>query len=83
MYIVLLQLEFIENFPSSSQLSPSPPTPALLQDWLPLRELCPECGVTVKLWEAFAHRMLWNHTWVDAVAFQPRDGGRRDGVSRK
>ena len=32
---------------------------------------CPECGVTVILWEGFAHRTLWNRTWRDAVAFQP------------
>ena len=40
-------------------------------DWSPLTVHCAECGVTVKMWEAFAHRLLWNQTWPRAVAFQP------------
>jgi hypothetical protein len=25
-------------------------------DWVPLKPHCPECGVTVKMWDSFAHR---------------------------
>jgi len=40
-------------------------------DWVPLKPHCPECGVTVKMWDSFAHRLLWHRTWPRAVAFQP------------
>ena len=40
-------------------------------DWTPLRSNCPECGVNVKIWENFAHRRVWNRTWVNSIAFQP------------
>ena len=40
-------------------------------DWTPIRSSCPECGVNVKIWETFAHRKLWNRTWINSVAFQP------------
>ncbi|TRY69355.1 hypothetical protein TCAL_11022 [Tigriopus californicus] len=40
-------------------------------DIVPLREESPELGVTVKIWDGFAHRTIWNHTWHHAVAFQP------------
>jgi hypothetical protein len=40
-------------------------------DWSPVKSYCPECGVTVKIWDGFAHRLLWNQTWPRAVAFQP------------
>ncbi len=40
-------------------------------DWSPLKPHCAECGVTVKMWDSFAHRLLWQQTWPRAVAFQP------------
>lgn len=40
-------------------------------DIVPLREESPELGVTVRIWDGFAHRTIWNHTWYHAVAFQP------------
>lgn len=40
-------------------------------DWAQLVPDCPECGVNVKIWDGFAHRVLWNHTWHNSVAFQP------------
>ena len=40
-------------------------------DWTPVSGYCLECGVTVKIWDGFAHRLLWNQTWKRAVAFQP------------
>ena len=40
-------------------------------DWIPLSDYCIECGVTVKMWDGFAHQILWNQTWPRAVAFQP------------
>lgn len=40
-------------------------------DWSPLKAHCAECGVTVKMWDSFAHRPLWHRTWPRAVAFQP------------
>jgi hypothetical protein len=40
-------------------------------DWSPVIAACPECGVRVKIWDGFAHRTLWNRTWLNAVAFQP------------
>ena len=40
-------------------------------DWSPIKAGCPECGVTVKMWDSFAHRLLWHKTWPRAVAFQP------------
>ena len=40
-------------------------------DWTPTRSNCPECGVNVKIWENFAHRRLWNKTWMNSIAFQP------------
>ncbi len=40
-------------------------------DWSPLKKGCPEAGVTVKIWDGFAHRLLWNKTWRYATAFQP------------
>lgn len=40
-------------------------------DWSPLKPHCAECGVTVKMWDSFAHRPLWQQTWPRAVAFQP------------
>ena len=40
-------------------------------DWNSIRPNCPECGVNVKIWENFAHRRLWNKTWINSVAFQP------------
>ena len=40
-------------------------------DWNSIRPNCPECGVNVKIWENFAHRLLWNRTWFNSVAFQP------------
>ena len=40
-------------------------------DWTSLRPECPECGVNVRVWDGFAHRLLWNHTWFNSVAFQP------------
>ena len=40
-------------------------------DWASLKPGCPECGVTVKMWDSFAHRLLWHRTWARAVAFQP------------
>ena len=41
-------------------------------DWIHYYRQCPECGVRVKLWDGFAHRILWNKSWANAVAFQPR-----------
>ena len=32
-------------------------------DWIPLSDYCIECGVTVKMWDGFAHQILWNQTW--------------------
>lgn len=40
-------------------------------DFVELRPGCPECGVNVRIWDGFAHRVLWNKTWFHAVAFQP------------
>ena len=40
-------------------------------DWSPLNPDTPEAGVTVKMWDSFAHRLLWQQTWPRAVAFQP------------
>ena len=40
-------------------------------DWSRLKAHCAECGVTVKMWDGFAHRLLWQKTWPRAVAFQP------------
>ena len=40
-------------------------------DWRSTDPLCPECGVTVNIWDGFAHRVLWNKTWHNSVAFQP------------
>lgn len=40
-------------------------------DWTLAKHQCPECGVTVKIWDGFAHRLLWNHSWARAVAFEP------------
>ena len=40
-------------------------------DWTSVKEQCPECGVNVKIWDGFAHRMLWNRTWLNAAAWQP------------
>ena len=40
-------------------------------DWSPLNADSPEAGVTVKMWDSFAHRLLWQQTWPRAVAFQP------------
>lgn len=40
-------------------------------DWAPILPHCLECGVNVKIWENFAHRKIWNKTWLNSVAFQP------------
>ncbi|XP_040571328.1 uncharacterized protein [Lepeophtheirus salmonis] len=40
-------------------------------DVSPLKSNCPECGVIVKIWDGFAHRILWSQSWRNAVAFQP------------
>ena len=40
-------------------------------DWTLLNAESPEAGVTVKMWDSFAHRLLWQQTWPRAVAFQP------------
>ena len=40
-------------------------------DWIPRVRKCPECGVTVRMWDGFAHRLIFNRTWANAVAFQP------------
>ena len=40
-------------------------------DLLPLTPGCPECGVRVRVWDGFAHRVLWNRTFLNAAAFQP------------
>ena len=41
-------------------------------DWSYFFKNCPECGVRVKIWDGFAHRILWNRSWSNAIAFQPR-----------
>ena len=40
-------------------------------DWRLLNRKCPECGVTVKLWDSFAYQLIYNQTWNNSVAFQP------------
>merc|ERR1712111_42589 len=46
-------------------------------DWVTLNggrmdaALCPECGCVVRLWDTFAHRLLFNKTFHQSVAFQP------------
>ena len=44
---------------------------AIHLDWSRLKAHCAECGMTVKMWDSFAHRLLWQRTWPRAVAFQP------------
>ncbi len=64
-----------EDRPMSQFSSPKEPQETIKDsihlECRPLDQDCPECGVSVLLWDGFAHRTLWNQTWEDAVAFQP------------
>ena len=43
-------------------------------DWVTTRPECPECGCVVRLWDTFAHRLIYNQTFPKSVAFQVISG---------
>ena len=64
---ILLSLQFSNGSPDPRETVKD----SIHLESRPLDPLCPECGVSVLLWDGFAHRTLWNRTYEDAVAFQP------------
>jgi len=67
----LTQMENYRQFDPVGLDLPETVRDSIHLDWITPRQECPECGCVVRLWDTFAHRLLFNKTFHQSVAFQP------------